>query len=84
MMISFFFAYSNDLIDPAAAFSTSRCKDLNVDIIPIHLTSTNSIKLFLMFYQPYAIFFKVDYRLYIKFEALYWGMVLPKCRLLHL
>ena len=67
---------SNDLIDPVAAFSTSRCKALNANTIPIHVASSYSI-LFLMLYQPYAIFFEIDNGLYIKFETLNWSTFLP-------
>ena len=30
-----------------------------------------------MLYQPYTIFFEIDNRLYIKFEALNWSTFLP-------
>ena len=30
-----------------------------------------------MLYQPYTIFFEIDNRLYIKFEALYWFALFP-------
>ena len=33
--------------------------------------------LVLLLHQPYAIFFKKDNRLYIKFEAFYWSTFFP-------
>ena len=33
-----------------------------------------------MLYQPYTIFFEIDDRLYIKFEALYWFALFPNVR----
>ena len=32
---------------------------------------------FLMLYQPYAIFFKINNWIYIKFKSLYWFAFLP-------